>query len=694
MKISTIISCLFALFAATPTVVGGEAARPIFQEFFVSPQGDDANPGSKQRPFQTLARAKAAVRVIIPAMTGDIIVTLAGGTYPIRETVVFAPEDSAQKDNQIIYRAAAGEKPLLSGGLPVLGWERHNDTMWKAPLKRDVKLRALYVNGQRAVMAKTVKKVTAQGGWGTYTVTAGQAPWAWQSGTVADGVKYKLADLPDITRNPTDVEIENQTTWNKNFIGVREIIKEGEFHVFKFQQPYGAIAQRIGWNAGLILKYGQIVHNAFELLDQPGEFYFDRAGQTVYYIPRPGEDMATASVVVPVTETLLQFAGQPITRRVRNLAFEGITFAYTDYNLLEIDGSHGKATVQTACVNTAFANSNWHFDAYRAYDVLPGAIVANGVENLSFTRNTIEHTGCEGLVASNDINDLRIVGNVISDTGGSAISIGHPQHVYENDTADLKYATGAGIEHEKFPAGTESVPRNVLIANNFLPEDAALFNGHTVITVFFGDGIKIVHNWIPSAPYSGMNLGWGWCDFDGSEVGKHPQWGNGQRPAVIPGKPTMVTKNNLISANKVENTMSILHDGGGIYTLGSQPGTIIERNYVRRSEQAIYTDEGSAQITCRENVIEEPFKNAHFAPNFGRKHSVTVAGYFATKDKYEVTAPSCTVTDFTVCPNAQWPEKAKQIIAESGLEPAFRDIVPADWKSKEVPVITPPKADK
>jgi len=566
--------------------------------------------------------------------------------------------------------------------------------MWKASLKREVKLRALYVNGERAVMANSGKKIKGQGGWGTYTVTAGQAPWAWQSGSAADGVKYQATDLPDIIRNPTDVEIENQTTWNKNFIGVREIVREGESVIFKFQQPYGAIAQRIGWSAGLTLKSGQIIHNAFELLDQPGEFYFDRAGQTVYYLPRPGQEMASAQVIAPVTGTLMKLEGQPLKNRVRNLTFEGLTFAYTDYNLMEIDGSYGKATVQTACIYTAFANSNWHFDAYRAYDVLPGAIVANAIQNVSFTRNTIEHTGCEGLVASNDINDLRIVGNVIRDAGGSAITIGHPQHIYENDTVDLKYASGAGIEHEKFPAGSESIPRRVLIANNFLPGDAALFNGHTVITVFFGEEIRIVHNWIPDAPYSGMNVGWGWCDFDGSDVAKHPKWGNGQRPAVLPGKPTTVAKNNLIQANRVENTMSILHDGGGIYTLGLMPGTVIERNYVRRTEQAIYTDEGSAQILCRENVIEGPFSNAHFAPDFGRKHAVTIQDYFATGKKLNNTAPDCPVINFTVCPDAKWPAKAQQIIDESGLEPAFRDIVPAGWSPKVLPVITDPKAAK
>ena len=280
----------------------------------------------------------------------------------------------------------------------------------------------------------------------------------------------------------------------------------------------------------------------------------------------------------------------------------------------------------------------------------------------------------------NDISDSRIVGNVLRDTGGSAISLGHPQHVYENDTPDLKNPAGVGIEHEKFPAGTEAAPRRVLISNNFLPDDAALFPGHTVITVFFANSVTVEHNWIPSSPYSGINFGWGWCDFDGSPVAVSPAWGFGQRPSVIPGKPTTVAGNNRIHANRLENTVSILHDAGGIYLLGSQPGTVMDRNYVRRSEKALYTDEGSSGIISRSNVVQSPFYMAHWADNFGRKHNILVDHYFVTEDKFMVRAPGCVLTNTVVCQAGAWPSDAQTIIDESGLEPAWRSIIPADWK--------------
>ena len=680
MPLNPSIATFAAMICMASAPLHAQPDRTLFREFFVSPTGSDANPGTSDKPFQTLEKARQAVRATIPGMTGDIAVTLRGGNYPVRSTIIFKPEDSGTGAHRIIYRAAKGETPVFTGGVPVTGWKPYKDGIWKAPLDRSEKLRALYVNDSRAVMANSGKKIRAQGGWGTYTVTAGQAPWAWQSGQAADGIKYNTTDLPRITHNVADVEIENQTTWNKNFVGVREIATEGDKYIFKLQQPYGAIAQQIGWTAGLTLDSEQIIHNAFELLDQPGEFYFDRAEKTIYYIPRPGENMQTAKVVAPVTQTLIQIEGQPIKNRVRNITFEGLTFAHTDYNLMEIEGSHGTATVQTACINTAFANPNWHYDVYRSYDVLPAAIVANAIEGIEFTRNTIAHTGCQGIVMSNDINDIRIVGNVIRDAGGSAITLGHPHHTYENDTPDLRHPEGAGIEHEKFQAGTESIPRRVLISNNFLPDNAALFNGHTIITVFYANQVTIEHNWIPNAPYSGMNVGWGWCDFDGSDVANHPQWGKGSRPSVFPGIPTMVSGSNRIHANCVEYSMAILHDGGGIYTLGRQPGTLIDRNYVRSSWWAIYNDEGSSLIINRANVIQGPYNLAHYAGDFGRKHDLTIEGGFATEDKWDFSSPGTKGRNNTICPGGAWPAEAQAIINESGLEPAYKDIIPADWK--------------
>src|SRR5207248_386416 len=50
--------------------------------------------------------------------------------------------------------------------------------------------------------------------------------------------------------------------------------------------------------------------NVAEALTEPGEFYADRAAGTIAYIPKPGEDVATAEVVVPRLPAVVRFDGK------------------------------------------------------------------------------------------------------------------------------------------------------------------------------------------------------------------------------------------------------------------------------------------------------------------------------------------------------------------------------------------------
>src|SRR3974377_1666824 len=82
---------LFCLFV---TAFLSCANAGTFKEFYVSPVGSDANPGTKAKPFLTLARARDAVRSVNRQMKGDIIVYLRGGTYAVSAPVEFTAADS------------------------------------------------------------------------------------------------------------------------------------------------------------------------------------------------------------------------------------------------------------------------------------------------------------------------------------------------------------------------------------------------------------------------------------------------------------------------------------------------------------------------------------------------------------------------------------------------------------------------
>lgn len=634
---------------------GSGGTESIPAGIFVAPDGSDDAPGTFDAPFLTLQRARDAVRAMNIDMTEDIHVFLRGGRYEVRSTVEFGPEDSGTNGHRVIYEAYGDEVPVLTGSTQVDGWTPHEGAIFKTSLTRSTKLRNLYVNDRRALMAS--KTVQAQGGQGTYAVTAGQAEWAWESGTKSDGVRYPANDVPAIAQNQDDLEIANGTTWNENIACVREVTTVGDSRALLLQQPYGAIAQLPGWNAGFSTTGTHTLFNALEFLDEPGEFYFDRTSGTLYYHPRPGEDMATAEVEVPETQTLVSLAGASNDERIQGITFRGLTFAHTDYALHDVAGSCGKATVQGATLYTAFGNENWHLSQYEITDTLPAVIDIRNAAAIALERNVIKHSGSEGVSMTNDVVGAELVGNYIHDIAGSGITVGHPQHVYLDDEGP----------HAKFTAEAEGICVDNIIRNNVLYDVSSMrgFGGHAAITAFFVEGLVIENNHIQKTAYNGINLGWGWRNF----------------------KDSTTCKANRIARNRLVDTLHRLHDSGAIYTLGQMPDTSIDENYVLGIPAAtsgptygLHNDEGSAYITENDNVLDiSPGVTYTInAEDFGEKHHLTILRTHATVNKMGIDPPDSVIDPPVAVPDNVWPLEQYETCAASGIEDAYLDILPPD----------------
>ncbi|MDF7799060.1 CBM35 domain-containing protein [Pontiellaceae bacterium B1224] len=644
-------SLLVVLTLLTGAVFAGASARAAGHDFYVSPKGSDRNPGTKERPFQTLEGARDAVRRVNRKVDGDIVVHFAGGTYELEKPVEFTPTDSGMNGHRIIYQAYEDHEPVFSGAIKVTEWKPLNDTVWQASLNHNQKLRSLFVDGKRAYMAS--KTAEAKGGWGEYKVRKGQADWAWESGSTIDGILFDENEIPDL-KNPEEVEVWRNSKFNSHIVGIRDVSSEGDNRVLEFQQPYGAIALHIKYGR-LHPKGGATVYNAFEFLDEPGEFYFDRKKKTLYYIPRAGEDMAATEVYAPVNGQLISIQGKSKTERVSNLTFKGLTFANTEAVLPEVDGSVGKSTVQAATWVMAFDEPDWHTTAYRAYDTMPNAVTVSSAQFILFADNIFKHIGNEGIGYINDVTDSEIVGNLIYDVGGSAIQVGHPQHVYEGDTH----------EHARYPADEEGVCRNILVENNVLYDMTTMFYGHAPITAYFVDGLRILKNHIQKCNYTAVSVGWGWNNFDAESV---------------PGNPTTTCKNNMFNNNRVYDCMNMLHDGGAYYTLGSQPNSTADGNYVKaatRHFQGVYhMDEGTSGYTGTDMVIEvQPDQNIAELNKWRRKNNIHFSNIYTTSDRLTLGAPNCTVTNKHVIEDANWPEEALAIIRAAGVEEEYEDLL-------------------
>ncbi|MEU5106153.1 MULTISPECIES: right-handed parallel beta-helix repeat-containing protein [unclassified Streptomyces] len=648
---------LTSLTAPTPASAATQAT------YYVAPDGDDANPGTITAPFKTLRHARDVVRTVNNNMRGDIHVYLRGGNYPVSSTIDFTPADSGTNGHRVVYAAYRGEKPVLNGGVQVTGWTRHSGNIWQARLNRDDKLRALYVNGKRAQMAS--KTISSAGCHGTYTITAGQAPWAWESGSQCDGAKYSLADLPAVALNQDDVEIKSATTWTTAIVGVREITtsSDGAHRVALFQQPGAAIAQ--GPPNGHFRADGtHTFMNAYEFLDQPGEFYFDKTNHRLYYYKSDSEDMTTAQVFAPnKLSTLIRIAGTSTTDHVRNITFSGLTVEHSDWNLVEVAGSVFRQGQQGNASSLVYAKENFHAYSYRNVDLPPGIIQIENADGIILRRNTVQHTGADGIHMVNDVTDTQLIGNYTNDIAGSAVTVGHPQHVYIGD-----HTSSNG---EKYPANVEGVCKNISITDNYLYDSAVLFQGSSAVSAYFADSLSVRHNQIEKTPWAGITLGWGWWNFDGSAN------------SVRPGVPTTTAKNNTISHNQIIDTMQVLGDSAPIYTLGSQPGTEIDNNYIQGvpagHKYGLHPDEGSAYINYRDNVLHlDP--NVNYAINsgtWGRQHDLSITNTYGTINKIaDKNVPNSTIEDVRAYADNVWPSQAYSIAVNAGLENTYKDIVP------------------
>jgi hypothetical protein len=623
--------------------------------YYVSPSGSDANDGTVGSPFQTITKARDVVRTVNANMTGDIYVYLRGGDYRITSPLTFEVKDSGTGSHRIYYQAYPGETPVINGATKVTGWTASSGGVYKATLDRKTKLRNLYVNDARANM--TSKSVSAKGGTGTYSVTSGQAAWAWASGSGSDGVKYATSDVPAVTSNKDDLEITNATTWNENIVCVRDVVTTSDnYRGLMLQQPYGAIAQLPGWSSSFATSGTHYVFNVFEWLTAPGLFYFDKSSGTLYYYPRTGEDMSTADVEAPVAEKLIDIAGTSTTSRVRNLTFQGITFANTDYMLYNVAGSYGKASVQGATVYIAYGSGDYHYWKYEIIDTLPAAINVNNADAIDIVGNVVKHSGNEGISMINDVVNSNITGNYVTDIAGSGITIGHPQHVYIGD----------GGTHAKFAKGVEGACTKINITNNLVYSVGIQrgFGSHAGVTVFFTDSVSFTHNHIHTVSYNGINMGWGWRNF----------------------KDSTIAKNNTVSNNRFTNMMTRLHDSGAVYTIGQNPGTVINENYVKGIPNnstgptyGLHNDEGSAYITENDSVLDID-KNVTYTINcedFGEKHDLTILRTYATVNKMGANPPSSTIDTPVVVADAVWPVTQYGFCVKSGIEDQWRSVIPS-----------------
>jgi len=596
----------------TPTAPANNDTEYVFH---VAVNGKDSNPGTAELPFGSIERARDAIRIINPTMDRPIVVYVHGGVYPISETIQFETMDSGQNGFNITYRAAEGEIPILSGGINVNNWEQVPDSpLWKTTLTDVKDFRQMYVNGIRAQRAVSQEPMLGLG-------------WAAGDFSDRDGIVIASSSLPDFSR-PQDLELH----WVYEWKDMRLLVKSMEINpdgtkTISLKQPYFSYALWMEIRGNLSIPMYNVpfyVENAFELLDNPGEWYYNPDTHELFYLPQEGENMPTAEVIIPQTQNLVEITGQAVGREVHNIAFEGLTFAYAGWTRASKIGTFGWQAQQL------ITKSGWN-----SYDQAktPAHVQVNSAYNIRFEGCRFEHLGAAGLDLNNNVFQTTVQGNLFHDISDGAIIVGHWDHAYISAPS------------------IQAAPYDNLIANNLIHNVGVEYWGAPAITAYYVNHLRVLHNEISNIPYTGISIGWGWSSTPDSTT----------------------SHDNLVANNLITDLLQIARDGGGVYTLGQQTGTVIEENVVRRAKTeyaaCLFPDEGSNLMLIKNNVCDSMPQWLHIWT--ASIHDIQIINSFTNVEIMNNNGVNIQIENTVHINDQEWTPEAQSIIDNAGLEPTY-----------------------
>ncbi|GAA0924655.1 right-handed parallel beta-helix repeat-containing protein [Nonomuraea longicatena] len=544
---------------------------------FVDPSGDDSGPGTIERPFATLDRARRSA-------TPGTVVNLRAGVHRLSDTFRLGADDSGVVYQAYGFGTAVQEEVVVSGGRPVTGWQPGADGVHRAELPGPL-IRQLYVADRRTPRA-SIALDHGLSRTETGYVTDHPAPATW-TGQV-EFVYRSVYPWSEARLQASAISGEGVTMAQPAFGWAAKLYHavmpwEGE--------TYGADRPTSAENSPAFLTEGTFAHadgvlhlkpNAGETpgAGAPGAGAEPGAGASAAgqesgsgELPVAGVAPSTvagvvpSTVVVPVLETILYAEG------ATDLAFRGITFAEATWRRPSTPEGflhyHGNGYYDGGEIKVVTFAEGEASVAVPGDDVaIPGNVVVEGCSRVVFEGCRFTRMGAVALEFRGAGEDNVLRDSEIDDVsaGGLVIGAGARTHRIENNRVHH-----VGVEYHGSPAVLMAGTTGTVVADNEIADVP-----HNGIVVYKGSGAQILDN--------------------------------------------LVTR-----------SMSTLADGGGIYLSEEQDGAVVRGNAVLDTltpyNFALYADYGAADITFEGNVVRRadqpvvlevwpPLKNVSFIGNF------------------------------------------------------------------------------
>ena len=518
-------------------------------DYYVASDGLDANPGTVDRPFATLARARDAVREA--RTTGelrDMRVLIREGIYRLSETVVFTTDDSAPAGCTTIYEAALNETPIFSSGVPVTDWQKADDLpehlpesarghVWVAPVPEGVgAFKTLYDGDTRLPRARGAgfnREKTGKG-WHAPDQHMFRFP---------DGAIRNWPDLGDV-----EVVLITAAPWTMNILPLDSVDETAREACTTIRGTYSLSQTTFG-----DFEHTTWVENTLAVLDEPGEWVLDSADRRIYYWPTG--DRPSPNIVAPALTELIRIEGDidedgPTDTPVEGLAFKGLTFTHADRYVWE-EGRRGRGL-----------QHDWEI-----FDKPSAMVRLRGAERCTIAKCRCANAGAAGVRLDLHCRENAIDGNTFEHLGG------------------------VGVLLAGYGPGTKDVNKLNHITANHIHHIGELYWHSPAIFIWQSGENQIANNLIHHTPYAGIvvsgRIGW---DRDGNaECSRTVRWaelesvlGNGFDTSLDwdAREPFLHSRKNNIFRNEIHHVVEKLTDGNGIYISGAGGGNIVRENFI------------------------------------------------------------------------------------------------------------------
>jgi hypothetical protein len=204
---------------------------------------------------------------------------------------------------------------------------------------------------------------------------------------------------------------------------------------------------------------------------------------------------------------------------------------------------------------------------------MPGNVSLGYDKDIHFDHDYFVHLGAAGLDLGDGSQSDTVTACVFTDISGNGLDVGG---VDANQPSAARQTTGVTVKDSHFT------------------DIADEYQGGVAIDVGYVATSTFENNQIDHVPYTGVSVGWGgWPD-----------------KVKLPAEPNY-SHGNTFSDNLIHDHMSVLGDGGGIYTNGITGSSLatgehlvgnVIHDQASTAGHGLYTDNGASYITITGNA--------------------------------------------------------------------------------------------